>query len=56
MKLLLLLLLTTATCLSQTGCASWFKPKTSTRIYAGDGPTIIYTNPESAGGPLGGKP
>ena len=38
---------------SMAGCAH--KPKSSTRVYEGDSPTITYTNRESAGGPIGGR-
>lgn len=36
------------------GC-SMFRPKSSSRIVEGESPTIRYTNPESAGGRVGGR-
>ena len=47
----LLILLAT---LAASGCA-WHRQKSSSRIIPGESPTITYTNPESAGGRLGGR-
>ena len=50
MQKLLLTLLTVAT-LSALGACARGKPKSSAHVYAGDGPTIKFSEkPESAGG------
>lgn len=49
MRILLLAVLPVVLCLS--GCASR-KPKSATRIYEGDAPSIRYSGEETAGGRL----
>lgn len=49
----LAILLLSFAMLPLAGCA-WHK-KSSSRIVEGDSPTIKYTNPESAGGRIGGR-
>ena len=38
-----------------SGCAWWGHQKSSSRIVEGESATIKYTNPEAAGGRIGGR-
>ena len=43
------------TCIGVLSGCSMFQKKSSSSIIEGDSPTIKYTNPESAGGRVGGR-